>query len=130
MTEQNKIAWSLLSLRLGVFVVMAVWTVDKFTDTAHAAKVFGKFYAMPNMEFNTLTMIATLQAAIVIAFLLGYKKRFSYGAVFAMHLVSTLSSWQMYLDLKLLFFAAWPMLAACFTLYLLRNLDTKFTISK
>jgi hypothetical protein len=29
---------------------------------------------------------------------------------------------------NLLFFAAWPMLAACFSLYLLRELDTKFTL--
>jgi putative oxidoreductase len=109
---------------------MAVWVLDKFTNAEHAAKVFGKYYAMPGLELNVITLIAVAQAAILMAFLLGYKKRFSYGAIFLMHLVSTLASWKMYLDMNLLFFAAWPMLAACFALYLLRHLDTKFTVCK
>jgi hypothetical protein len=28
-----------------------------------------------------------------------------------------------------LFFAAWPMLAACYALFALRDLDTKFTLA-
>jgi hypothetical protein len=31
---------------------------------------------------------------------------------------------------NLLFFAAWPMLAACITLYLLRDLDTLWAMQK
>jgi len=43
-----------------------------------------------------------------------------------MHTVSTLSSYAQYLDPfnNLLFFAAWPMLAACVALFLLRGHDT------
>jgi hypothetical protein len=46
--------------------------------------------------------------------------------VLLLHAVSTFSSYRQYLDPfnNLLFFAAWPMLAACFTLYTLRDLDT------
>ena len=124
---KNKIEWSLLSLRLGVFVVMLVWTLDKLLNPAHAEKVFTKFYLMPNLGTEIFYIIGSLQLLVILAFLTGYKKRLSYGAVFAMHFFSTISSWQAYLDLKLLFFAAWPMLAACFSLYLLRDLDRKFT---
>lgn len=43
--------------------------------------------------------------------------------VLLLHGISTLSSYRQYLDPfnNLLFFAAWPMLAACFALYLLRG---------
>lgn len=54
----------------------------------------------------------------------------SYGRVLILYSVSTLSSDGQYMDPfnNLLFFAAWPMLAACFALYSLRDLDTKWTI--
>ncbi len=56
-------------------------------------------------------------------------KTWTYGAVLLFHAVSTLSSWQMYLGFdNLLFFAAWPMLAACFTLFWLRDQDTLLTV--
>ena len=57
----------------------------------------------------------------------GFLKRFSYGIVLLMHGVSTVSSYQQYLapydGANILFFAAWPMLAACLALYLLRDDD-------
>jgi hypothetical protein len=63
---------------------------------------------------------------LVAAFVAGAFQRVSYGLIFLLHGVSTLSSWQQYLDAfnNLLFFAAWPMLAACFALYYLRDMDT------
>jgi hypothetical protein len=52
--------------------------------------------------------------------------------VFVLHGISTLSSYRQYLDPfdNLLFFAAWPMLAACFALYSLRDLDTRWTLAR
>ncbi len=51
-----------------------------------------------------------------------------------MHAVSTLSSFRQYLapfkGPNLLFFAAWPMLAACIALFLLRDLDTLWTVGR
>jgi hypothetical protein len=129
MKEKSKIAWSLFSLRIGIFIVMIVWTLDKFTDPAHASKVFEHFYMMENLSFEAMYVVGALQFLLILAFVFGYKKRLSYGGVFLIHAVSTFSSWHAYLDMKLLFFAAWPMLAACLTLYMLRELDTKFTVS-
>ncbi|MDO9461170.1 MAG: hypothetical protein Q7N95_13810, partial [Alphaproteobacteria bacterium] len=57
--------------------------------------------------------------------------KWTYGAVTVLHAVSTLSAWKMYtVTINLLFFAAWPMLAACVALYLLRDLDNKFTLAQ
>jgi hypothetical protein len=62
---------------------------------------------------------------------LGFKKQFSYGAILILHSISTFSSYSNYLDPwnNLLFFAAWPMLAACFSIYLLREQDKAFSLS-
>ena len=71
-----------------------------------------------------------LQLLLVLAFMAGIKKRFTYGLIFLMHGGSTLFAYAQYIDgfNNLLFFAAWPMWAACFALYLLRDEDLKFTI--
>jgi hypothetical protein len=128
--SQQKLLWSLFSLRLGVFIVMFVWTIDKFVNPAHSSKIFQYFYGVEGVSENIIYLFGALQLVLVFAFLAGIKKRITYGLVFLLHAASTFSSYEKYLDIfnSLLFFAAWPMLAACFALYLLRDEDTKFTV--
>lgn len=129
MNEQNRIEWALFLLRLGVFIVMCAWTLDKFITPDHAAKVFESFYFIGGIGKEIMIFIGVAELLIILAFLAGLQKRFTYGFVMAIHGISTLSSWKQYtIDINLLFFAAWPMLAACVALYLLRDLDNKFTI--
>jgi len=125
-TLTQRLPMALLALRLGVFLVMFMWTLDKFVAPEHAAGVWGHFYMIGDLGPDAFYVIGGLQLLLVIAFVAGLFKRFTYGAIFLLHGISTLSSWRMYLDAfdNLLFFAAWPMLAACFALYLLRDADT------
>lgn len=127
---QNRLQWSLLSLRCGVFIVMVMWTLDKFVNPGHSARIFEHFYGISGSTDTIAYILGALQLLLVIAFLVGIKKRINYGAIFIMHGLSTLSSYNQYIDgfNNLLFFAAWPMWAACFALYLLRDQDVKFTI--
>ena len=129
----ERIRWSLLLLRLGVFVVMLMWTVDKFLRPEHAAGVYEKFYALSGIGPGAFYALGLVELAILLGFLAGVYKRWTYGAVLLFHGVSTLSSYKQYLapfeGPNLLFFAAWPMLAACVALYLLRDLDTRWTLS-
>lgn len=118
----------LLLLRVTVFFVMAIWTIDKFINPDHAATVFQNFYYIDKeMTRKTMAVLGAMEALILTGFLMGLKKRITYGIVLLLHGISTLSSWQQYLspfkEQNLLFFAAWPMLAACITLYLLRDRD-------
>jgi len=129
MIEQNRIEWSLFLLRLGVFIVMFAWTLDKFLNPGHAAKVFENFYFIGGLGEEIMMAIGALELVIILAFLGGLWKRWTYGFVMILHGISTFSSWKQYTtDINLLFFAAWPMLAACVALYLLRDMDNKFTI--
>lgn len=123
-----RLSMALLALRLGVFLVMLMWTLDKFVAPDHAARVWGHFYMIGDLGPSAFYVIGGLQLLLVLAFVAGLFKRFTYGAIFLLHGVSTLSSWQQYLNAfeNLLFFAAWPMWAACFALYLLRDADTLF----
>ncbi|MFT6194227.1 MAG: hypothetical protein ACJASU_001126 [Cognaticolwellia sp.] len=129
---QSNLQWSLLFLRVGVFIVMFIWTLDKFVNPAHSIKIFEHFYKINGLNDIMAYVLGSLQLILVIAFLFGIKKRLSYGLIFLIHAGSTLSAYALYIDAfnNLLFFAAWPMLAACAALYLLRDADTKFTLGK
>ncbi len=127
MKRLSNLQISLLLMRISIFVVMLMWTLDKFINPSHSAKVFEKFYFIAGLESVVMAVIGIMELCILIGFLLGIYKGFCYGAVLIFHTVSTLSSYQQYLSPfegpHLLFFAAWPMLAGCLMLYLLREED-------
>ena len=131
--QNNKLQLSLLLLRLSVFLVMFMWTIDKFINPGHAAKVYESFYSIAGLDAVVMFAIGTIELILLLLFLVGYKKRYTYGAVLALHAVSTLSSFKQYLapfdGPNLLFFAAWPMLAACLALFLLRDQDKQWSVS-
>ena len=42
----DRVRLPLFLLRAGVFIVMLMWTLDKFIHPGHAAGVFKKFYSI------------------------------------------------------------------------------------
>lgn len=128
----SRLSWALLALRVTVFIVMFVWTLDKFVNPAHGAKIFEVFYGIGGVPESAIFAMGIAQLALVLAFVAGVYKRVTYGLVFVLHGLSTLSSFPQYLDAfnNLLFFAAWPMWGACFALYLLRDADTRFSLDR
>ncbi len=76
-----------------------MWTIDKFINPAHAAKIYEKFYFIIGLEGSVLLIIlAVAELVILTAFLLGLYKNFSYGFVLVLHAVSTLPSFKQYLS--------------------------------
>jgi putative oxidoreductase len=126
----QRIPLSLLLLRIGVFIVMLMWTLDKFFNPGHAGKVYEGFYGISMTGETVMALIGAAELVLIVAFVAGAFRRVTYGAVLILHGISTLSSWSQYLNPfdNLLFFAAWPMLAACIALYLLRDLDTRWSV--
>lgn len=137
MAQMNRVPVVLFFLRVTVFLVMVMWTIDKFINPAHAQAIFDKFYHIGLGGFayshELMFLIAGLEVLLLVGFVFGLKKTITYGLVLIFHGVSTLSAYQQYLSpfsgSHLLFFAAWPMLAACFALYYLRDQDTLLTLN-
>ncbi|MBU6416639.1 MAG: hypothetical protein KJS83_05665 [Xanthomonadaceae bacterium] len=127
MNLQRRLGWALLVLRSTVFLVMLMWTLDKLLRPGHVAGVVSHFYAMPHLGPALFLLIGVLELLLLLAFVLGVARRFTYAAVLVLHGASTLAAWSQYLhpyaSENLMFFAAWPMLAACLALYLLREAD-------
>jgi hypothetical protein len=126
--NHNRIRVALLVLRVPVFLVMLIWTIDKFVRPTHAASVYEHFYFLRGLGPATVYAIGVVELLILIGFVIGFAPRLTYGLVLLFHAISTLSSFRQYFHPfegpNILFFAAWPMLGACFALYYLRDLDT------
>ncbi len=132
MTFDQRLRISLLVLRLSVFLVMFIWTLDKLLRPEHMASVFERYYGISGLGSIAAYVIGGAELLLIIAFLAGLWKRLTYGAVLLLHAVSTFASFGKYVapfePHNLVFFAAWPMLAACVALYLLRDSDTLFAV--
>jgi hypothetical protein len=126
--ELTRLPWTLFLMRVSVFVVFLIWTLDKFLRPDHAASVYQKFYFTPALSAAAMYVLGAIEVVILAGFLLGVRKKLTYGIVLLLHLISTVSSYKQYLapfeSMHILFFAAIPMLAACYTLYVLRDHDT------
>ena len=133
-SRDKRLQLSLLLLRMAVFLVMFMWTIDKFINPGHASKLYEKFYYIAGLESVVMYLLGGIEIIILLLFLVGYKKTFTYGAVLLFHTVSTFSAFKQYLapfeGPNLLFFAAWPMLAACFALFLLRDQDRQLSVAR
>lgn len=125
---------SLLLLRVSIFVVMLVWTIDKFVNPGHASGIFETFYGIGGVGNAVVVLLGVIELVILLAFVAGYARTWTYGFVMVVHGVSTLSAFGKYLapfdGPNLLFFAAWPMWAACIALFLLRDSDRLLSIKR
>ena len=133
MNSPKHLPLSLLLIRLSVFLVMVMWTMDKFVRPGHASTVYEHFYFIGGLGNGVIYAIGIVEMFLLIGFVIGLQKKYTYGIVLLIHAISTFSSAKIYLSPfadgpNLLFFAAWPMLAACLALYLLRDHDTLWTL--
>jgi hypothetical protein len=89
MKIENRLPLALLLTRLSVFLVMFVWTVDKFVEPQHASKIMAEFYLAGGVGSAVIYLLAAIELAVILAFLFGFAKQWSYGLVLLVHAVST-----------------------------------------
>lgn len=94
---QERLSRSLLALRLGVFVVMLMWTLDKFVNPAHAGKLYNAFYGIDWLSHNLSYIVGAFELLLVFAFVAGLARRWTYGGVLLIHALSTFSSYKQYM---------------------------------
>lgn len=59
MTDR-RLLWSLLFMRISVFLVMLMWTLDKFAHPDHATKVFAHFYFIEGLDAAALRVVGVI----------------------------------------------------------------------
>ncbi len=139
--EDPRVSRCLLLIRLGVFLVFLMWNMDKFFHPLQTSRIFAGFYniggqnallGLRQLSYEFVYVMGVLQLALIVAFLLGVWKRFTYAVVFALHTVSTLAPWERFLQPfsshTLLFLGSFTMLGGCFALYYLRAYDVLWVL--
>ena len=127
---------SLLIMRITIALFLLPWVIDKFSKDGveHTAKIFAHFYKIKGVSQTGSYAIGALWVILLLAFVLGFKKRISYGLVMLFHGIGTLATWNVLLPWSdkhnMLFLAAIPVLGAMIALYRLREHDTLFTVGK
>jgi uncharacterized membrane protein YkvI len=59
--ESRRIATALLVLRLTIFFVMLIWTIDKFVRPAHAGSVYEHFYFLPRFGGTIIYVVGVAE---------------------------------------------------------------------
>src|SRR5207245_11520259 len=95
--DHNRVGVALLVLRVTVFLVMLIWTIDKFVEPQHASKIMEHFYFIKGVGSSMIYVIGAIELGVLVAFVVGFAKQWSYGLVFLSHAVLTLSSYHPYL---------------------------------
>ena len=131
MERDKSLELSLFLMRISAAAFLLVWAADKLVTPGHAKRVFNVFYFTdPTPE--VLLGLGVVQGVVILAFAAGVLKFWTYGAVFLMHLVSTLSTYQKLLmplaKGNILFWTAVPVVALLLALFLLRDRDRMFAL--
>lgn len=126
MKLQKKLRIGLALIRFSTGIFFLVWSLEKIIHPEVIQKIFSKFYLL-NISPTISIAIGIIQTLIILAFMAGLFKLWTYGAILGMHAISTLSSYKElfnpYEPPNHLFWAAVPLLAALVALFLLRKED-------
>lgn len=133
MTNRN-LGVSLLLTRISVFYFLIHWILKRFIDVDSINSIASRHYYMDSFPSVLNILLGVFGLVSLAAFLVGFKKKYSYMAVFLIHALGTIlviPKMILFTDgLRQLFLASIPALAAIWLLYKLRDEDTLFTIDK
>ncbi len=131
MTDERKIQISLALIRISTAIFFLVWSLRKIIQPESTQGIFSKFYSLEvSQSFSYVA--GTIQTLLVIAFMVGLFKTWTYGAILGMHIFSVLSTYKQLLNPyetpNTLFWAAVPALGGLIALFLLREKDEWLTV--
>ena len=133
MTDERKLQISLAIIRISTAIFFLVWSLRKLIQPESTQKIFSSFYFMqisPEISY----VVGAMQTLIILLFMVGLFKTWTYGGLLGMHAVSVLSTYQKllspYESPNTLFWAAVPALGGLIALFLLRDRDQWLTLKR
>ena len=129
--EERNTKIALLFIRLSVAAVFLAWTSNKIFFAERSVTMMSNYYFFPFTP-NILLILGILEIGLVLVFLSGKFRNWTYAIILIGHTASTLVSsprfFPPYEFHALLYLGAFSMLGACIALYLMRDQDTLFTL--
>ena len=135
MTQERRIEIALLIIRLTAAIFIGLWATLKFHHPEWQRNIFEGAY---NISFLTITdnlsyFLGTVQIIIILAFVSGFMRTWTYGAMMLMSaagVIGSLGSFMTYYNYpKNLMLTSIPTLGALIALFILRDMDNLFSLS-
>ena len=135
MEKDRNLELSLFLIRISTAIFLLVWAAAKFANIKQQQGVFATFYGWKAVTPETLAMIGAVQILLILAFVAGAFKTWTYAAIFLMHGAGTLAGWSRMIppygpSASMTFWAAVPVLAGILALFLLRDRDRMLAWSR
>jgi len=73
MKTEERLRLSLLLLRLGVFAVMFIWTLDKFINPDHAIGIFKQFYFLDGISSSIMYALGVVEMVVILGFVISLR---------------------------------------------------------
>ncbi len=131
MTDEIKVQVSLAIIRISTAIFFLVWSLRKLIQPESTQKIFSSFYFIqvsPEISY----VVGGIQTLIVLMFMVGLFKTWTYGGLLGMHIVSVFSTYKQlfnpYESPNTLFWAAVPVLGGLIALFILRDRDQWLTL--
>ena len=133
MRERN-LKLPLFISRVSRFYFLAPWVLLRFVSLEQIQGIASRHYYTESFPQTLNLALGVFGVVSLLAFVAGFKKRLSYGAVFLFLAIGTLLSFPKMIpgvgEFKIVFLAALPTLVLMGVLYYLRDEDTLLTIDK
>lgn len=129
-SQQRRIEIAILLLRLSLGGFLLLWGIDKLVAPFSTVITFRGFYGLAINSTVAIT-IGVLEIALALAIIAGLFKTLSYGLGLVMHATSvvvTHKQWLAPFGDNHLFIAALPVLGAFIVLFMLRDLDRRWSL--
>ena len=130
--SNSNISLGLFLLRFGLGLFLALWGINKIISPESSATLFARFYFL-DLYPSVLMIIGALQLVLSLLFMLGMYKNITYALALALHVVATVGVFQEVISPfgdNIRYVSYIPVLFSFIVLFLLRNLDNRWTLSK
>lgn len=129
----RSLPFALAAMRLSMGIFFLVWAAEKIIAPEIARRVAETFYfTSPSDEALMITGI--LQVVLILAFMMGLFRFWTYGALLVIHTMSVLSTVPRLIDPftlpNHLFWAGVPLVALLLALFVLRDRDTALVVGR
>ncbi len=119
--------------RIFIVLFMLPWQLTRFTSPEIINTISTKYYKFTMPAIGS-TITGVFMMGLLLAFLVGFKKRISYGLILVFHTIGTIMTIPFMIpgteNFRATFLAAIPTIGAMLLLYYLRDEDTMLSLNK
>ncbi len=126
------ILWALWLLRIGLGMFLLLWSLDKIITPIETTALFSRYYWI-DFSTSVVMILGSLELALSLMIILGLYKTLSYGAGLIIQIASVIAYYPELMNpfgTQHYFIAELPLLFAFIALFLVRDFDSKWALSK